>query len=225
MKKTTIICIIAVLAMAAMGFGYAKWSDTVTATVVAQSGELAWGWVAGSFMDHEYAGGADATCDLGLKNPRMCPEGKNVGSTTGTFSDTNGDSVLDLLTVTVENGYPCYFNEISGRVENFGTIPAIIQKAKLYWMNNEFVIDSYKVYWLGKDGTIVLYTSDLDVQNVVGGNWVLEFRFGDNVGAQLHTGDQAEESFEFHVLQAAEQNTTYTFGLSVEAVQWNESPI
>lgn len=215
MKKLTVIYMIAVLALALMGFGFAKWSDSVTISAAAQTGELSWGWVSGSFMQQD--NGSDVTCDDGLLNVRPTPEGKNVGNTTGVFTDENGDGTLDLLTVTVNNAYPSYYNELSAKVQNFGTIPVIIGHVIFTsWNGQQYTIYDGVTYAFHADGTITEYdgsTPDTEV---------LEFCWLNNYDVQQHPGTKLEESFEFHVLQPAQQNHTYTFSVSIEAVQWNE---
>lgn len=215
MKRWTIISMITVLALALMGFGFAKWSDNVTIIASASTGELSWGWVSGSFMQQDT--GPDVTCDDGLDEVRPAPEGKNVGSTTGDFTDTNGDGVLDLLTVTVDNAYPCYYNEISAKVENSGTIPVIIGHAILKtWSGGSYILLDGYTYAMHKDGTVTQYDGSTPDTEVIEINWM------NNYDVQQHPGTKLEESFEFHVLQPAEQNHTYTFSVSLEAVQWNE---
>ncbi len=222
MKRTAVVCVIALLALAIMGFGFAKWSDNVSISAAAQSGKLSWGFVPGSDMGKD--AGPDWTCDTCLENVRPSPEGKDVGSTTTGLSDTNGDGVLDLFTVDVKNAYPCYYNELSAKVQNFGTIPVIIQIAKLTWMGHTLNLEDGTVYWLGKDGQVIEQPEDPPDLHV-GDNWVMEFCWMNNAGHQQHPGQKFEESFEFHVLQPAEQSTTYTFSIGVEAIQWNESTI
>jgi hypothetical protein len=216
MKKLSVICIIVVLALAAMGFGFAKWSDTMTVGLSAATGTLSWGFVSGSFMQKD--AGPDWTCDDGLNNVRPVPEGKNVGATEGVFSDSDGDGVLDTLTVTVRNAYPCYYNEASAKVQNYGTIPVKIQKAVVTWMGSQQPLDDGIVYAFHKNGAITVYDGTTDTE-------VIEFCWMNNTGTQQHPGQRHEESFDFHVLQPAEQGTTYTFAITLEAVQWNESPI
>ncbi len=221
MKRLTVFSLIAVLALALMGFGFAKWSDTVTVSVAAESGELSWGFVSGSFMQQD--NGSDVNCDPGLVNVGdgevfFNPEGKDVGSTTADFSDTNEDGVLDKLTVNVDNAYPGYYNEISAKVLNYGTIPVIIGVAQIQWMGNTQDIIDGVTYVFCKNGAIVEY----NLGDTMPEDGVIEFCWMDNEGAQQHPGQRFEESFEFHVLQPADQNTNYTFSISLEAVQWNE---
>ncbi len=220
MKRLSLFSLIAVLTLALMGFGFAKWSDTVTISVAAESGEVSWGFVSGSAFHQD--NGSDVNADPGLINVGsgvifFNPEGKDVGSTTADLSDTNEDGVLDKLTITVHNAYPGYYNEISAKVQNFGTIPVIIGKAQLEWMGNTHEILTGVNYILCENGAVVAYGS-----GTVPADGVIELCWMDNDGKQQHPGEKLEESFELLVLQPAEQNAEYTFSISLEAVQWNE---
>lgn len=224
MNKKIVICLIAVLALSLMGFGFAKWSDSVSITAAAQSGKVDWGFTSYSTMQKDQ--GPDWTCDPGMDadTVRPAPEEKDVGKTTLTLRSDDGDGRLDTLDVEVKNAYPCYYNEISAKVKNYGTIPVIVQKPVLTWIGTEGMLEQGKVYYLciggNGEGRIELAAGSPP------GDAVIEIRWMDNAGFQHHPGDIAlEESFELHVLQPAEQNHNYKFSITVEAVQWNESPI
>jgi len=214
-----------------MGLGFAMWSDTVTVSASAQAGDLKFHYVGGSADSKDIAG--DWTCDYGLGNVEVTPEGKNVGSTDITMEDTNSDGFKDKINVNVDNAYPCYYNDISWWVESTGSIPVIIQGAKLTWGDTETDILSGKLYIFCKDpisgsySVIQVPTGEMsrldDYYAEVNG--VIEFKWGDNVGLQLHPYESVEQSFVFHVVQPAEQDTTYNFGMSIQGIQWNESPI
>lgn len=222
MKKLSIICLIAVLSLAVMGFGYAMWKDDVAINVTAQTGGFSMAFVNNSFMQKDV--GSDWTCDDLMLNLRQAPEGKNVGWTTGSFSSSSNDGVLDTMTVTVNNAYPCYYNEISAQVEVLGSIPVKIQYAKLNWMGNEVTLEDGVKYFFFKNGSVIKYNQTLHTSLPLA-NAVMEFCWMNNAGVQAHPPRTLEESFHFHVIQPADQNTTYTFSIKVEGIQWNESPI
>lgn len=220
MKRKMLICLIAVLALGVMGFGFAKWSDSVSINTTAQSGELKWGFVPCSSMQKDVGPDWHTEMSGGMENVFLDAEGKDVGETELTFVDSDGDGVLDTLNVDVRNAYPCYYNEISAKVKNYGTIPTIIQNPVLHWGDSSLAFEEGVVYYLLKDGTILL------AEGPAPDNAVIEICYLDNVGSQQHpNGGRLEESWDFHVLQPAEQNATYNFSFTVEAVQWNESEI
>lgn len=227
-KRVLIWCVVAVLALTAAGFGFAKWSDTVVINARAQSGELKWGIVDNSVFQMDTGPDYHSEMSGGMLDIYPDPEGKNVGVTEYDLRDLDGDGAKDALDVKVTNAYPCYCNEINFDVRNFGTIPLIIQHPQLTWKENTATLDSGIVYYLFNDGNI---WSELELDGVgltedgAPDGAVMELCFQDNISAQQHPGQTLSESLQFHVLQPAEQSTTYAFRLSIEGVQWNESPI
>ncbi len=222
MKKVALLfCLIVVMALSSIGFGFAKWSSALGATVNTKTGSPKLAWVNNSMIQKDW--GPDWHASQGLKGFILDPEKKDVGSTSGSFADTDNDTFLDRFNVTVDNAYPFYFNEISGNITNEGTIPLIIQAPVLHWMGTDKVIDDGYVYWLGKDGHIIMPNAQQIAKPLeVDDNWVLEIRWMDNIGKQIEPGQVLEESFDLQVLESAAQKTKYTVGISVEAIQWNE---
>jgi hypothetical protein len=51
----------------------------------------------------------------------------------------------------------------------------------------------------------------------------IEVEAWNGVGEQRHPGDRADNTLWFHVLQAADQNATYSFSVEFYYVQYNES--
>jgi hypothetical protein len=223
MKKTTILCLFAVLALSVVGFCFALWSDQVSAGVTVQSGTLKFGFVNNSISQKDV--GPDWAIDPGMENIEPAPEGKDVGSTLVSLSDADGDGYYELLNITVNNAYPYYYNEITAQIRNFGSIPFIVQYPVVHWMGESMSLDEGTVYWLGRDGQIIELPEEMPVLKV-GDNWVMAICWMNNSGVQLHPGPKRlEESFDLTILQPAEQNTTYTLSISLDAIQWNESPI
>lgn len=224
MRKKAITCLVVVLALALMGFGFAKWSDSVIVSATAQSGSVKWGIVDGSVWQLDEGPDHHSEMEGGMLFWDLDPEGKDVGSTSIEIGDANNDGVQDTLDITVSNAYPCYFNEITFDIANTGTIPVIVQIPRLTWMGQEFELESGLVYYLCNDGSIYSEFDENFVSPEENGA-VIEVMFQDNISAQQHPGETISESLCFHVLQPAAQNSDYNFGLSVEGIQWNESPI
>ncbi|NSW83807.1 MAG: hypothetical protein HPY90_11155 [Syntrophothermus sp.] len=227
-RKIMVLCVAAVLILTLAGFGFAKWSDTVVINTQAQSGELKWGILENSVFQMDNGPDYHSEMGGGMLDVYPDPEGKNVGQTQCSLLDQDNDGAKDALNVEVENAYPCYFNEINFDVRNFGTIPLIIQHPQLTWGNTNQTLDSGIVYYLFKNGEV---RSELDLDGVeltedgAPQDAVIELCFQDNISAQQHPNQTLSESLSFHVLQPADQSTTYNFTLSIEGVQWNESPI
>lgn len=224
MRKKALVCLVVVLALALMGFGFAKWSDSVVVSATAQSGSVKWGIKEGSVWQLDVGTDCHSEMEGGMLTWEQDPEGKDVGSTSVEVTDANDDGVSDTLDITVFNAYPCYFNEITFDVINAGTIPVIVQIPKLTWMGQEIELESGLVYYLCSDGSVYSELDESFVSPEENGA-VIEVMFQDNISAQQHPGDVLSESLCFHVLQPAAQNDQYNFSLSVEGIQWNESPI
>lgn len=216
MKRLSILCVTVLLALAVMGFGFAKWSDSVSIAHSVDSGKVSWGFY-GVVSDLE--NGLDWNSNPGFTDKdQLWNDAKDVARTTWEYSDTDGNGIDDLLTVTVENAYPRYYNKINTNVKNYGSIPVVIQKARLHWGGEEYVIDNGFAYQLYDDGSIARY----DANNPEPEGAVMEFRWLDNEGEQQHPEQVFDTSYEFAVLQPAAQDTDYIFSISVEAVQWNQ---
>lgn len=222
MKRVAMLfCLIVVMALSSVGFGFAKWSSDVSATVESTTALNKLVWVNYSMMQHDH--GPDWHAAQGLTGIYLDPEQKNVGTTSGDFTDSDKDGYLDSFNITIDNAYPYYYNEISGKIRNAGSIPLITQAPVIHWMGTDFLVGDTLVYWLGKDGRIIKPTAQqIATPLTVNDNWVLEFRWDEDYGIQLHPGDTIEQSFELQVLQAADQKTTYNLGITLAGVQWNE---
>jgi hypothetical protein len=136
------------------------------------------------------------------------PEGGNDGEVGGVdvgsweiWIDPDDDQILHFV---VDNGYPSYAVECEVEFEVEGTIPVIVR------------------------GTTIVPGDNLTNCTLSGRNSKtlecdqLTVKFVDNLGSQLHPGDEAASSLKVHVEQPAEEETTYTFQVLVCMAQWNE---
>lgn len=179
--KTSTLFVALMLTMLTIGMSYALWDKTLYIDGTINTGEVNAVWIGAFNFDQ----GLDPNCDGSFKD-------KDVGSTTVTGVGTQ------TLTVTIINGYPCYFNDIQIEYENTGTIPVKVQKITIT------PIDFTLASGCGEnDGEV----------------WVAVIN---GIGTQLHPGDQAGSSFKVHVEQMAEELATYTFTVGIQLVQWNE---
>jgi hypothetical protein len=218
------------LCLAITGAGFAKWSDTVTIEGTVNTGTVCLEFSPNSFMakdsnvpppPYEEAATTDLdwTCEPGFVYGSVRQLDKNVGWTTGVFSDTDGDTHLDVLTVIINNAYPCYYNEISAKVHNCGTIPIKLCECQLTYPdpNNPGSFITVPL----PDGTLVYIPGEDQYGGISN---VIELIWLNNTGKQLEPCEEAEDSWEIHVLQAAKQGFTYTFTITRDGVQWNEYP-
>ena len=218
-----ILALALVLALGAMGVGYAHWSQTLYIEGTVETGVLCWGIEDHSFFDLDgYGQGQvppyDSTSGVGMTNPRPTSPKKNVGSVSVTYEDLKGCEHLETplyatLVVTLDNVYPCFYDEMSIRIANGGTIPVDIVSIKLDGVE----VNDNDLHW----------------------NDYMEFRLLEpplaDLPYQLDPCVTYEFSFELHILEegdqpggtgtepvaGAEEGETYEFDLVLEGVQWN----
>jgi len=174
------------LCLAITGAGFAMWDKTLHIEGTVNTGEVNAVWTSAFNFDPP---APPVSLDPNLDGTRKA---KDVGSTTVTGVGNQ------TLVVTVNNGYPSYFNDIQVEFNNTGTIPVKIQSINITPIG--FALASA---YGADDGPI----------------WV---DFVDGVGSQLEPGDLAGSSFKIHVEQCAEELANYTFTVEVLLVQWNE---
>ena len=230
MRKIGLLSLALVLALGAIGVGYAAWTQTLyiegtveTGTLCAQLGTV-------EIRDpHQPVnpGGdyptalPDYTCNDGFV-PRQDGlsfwlSDKNVGWGEVERVLCPETQLYKTAKVKLHNAYPSYFNEVTFYVMNCGTLPWRIDHVIIRWDQvgdeQEFLVTSAGTH-IQMD-----YTGD--------GEFELELMWGDNFGFQMHPDDifPPEVSFWIHVLQPAPQDSTLEFTAELVVVQWNKYPL
>ncbi|MEW6183953.1 MAG: hypothetical protein AB1500_12410 [Bacillota bacterium] len=132
MKKLGFICLILLVALGIMGTGYARWSDTVTAAVYTDLGDLNVGMM--------YLQVNDLGCDP-TYYCRYCPQScSDIGSITcGNGGEArfelNGSAYYQNVNFTISKGYHGYAPMFSAQVANGGSIPTKIEDIMLEWQS------------------------------------------------------------------------------------------
>jgi hypothetical protein len=236
MRKIGLLCLALVLALGALGVGYAMWTDTITIHGTVQTGEVCfefwenhWGQVVcdqipgtNIYPDKNWSGWIPSASQLF----RSCPPGyvfddvycvnKDVASVSFSPMQADGTPIdaedlgiipVEKLGVTIHNAYPHLAMDISFWVCNCGTVPIIIGEPEI----------SQSDYLL--------------------------IQYGDNIGTQLEPGGCVEISFIVGVVQhkgyedasgawivddetypdsLTPQNNTedLTFTIEIQAEQW-----
>ncbi|RLG56696.1 MAG: hypothetical protein DRN83_03440 [Hadesarchaea archaeon] len=129
------------------------------------------------------------------------PSNKDVSGMTITPVDSDSDGDYDQLDVVISNAYPSIDYYAILDVHNNGSIP----------LHTYITIDPGNL----PDGTTLEFTG---INDIFGGPPVPPLENG----AQIHPGRWAYARLHVHLPQSAAENTTYTFTITVEAVQWNE---
>ena len=132
------------------------------------------------------------------------PPNKDVSGMTITPVDSDGDGDNDTLNIVISNAYPSIHYYAILDVHNNGSIP----------LHTYITIDPGNL----PDGTTLEF---LGVTMLRNGTQV-EFVDPLENGAQIHPCHMAYALLHVHLPQSAAENTTYTFTITVEAVQWNE---
>jgi hypothetical protein len=157
MKKFGLLCLALVLALGAVGVGYAMWTDTIWIDGTVQTGSVSLGIEADSYAEvnscpaSEYAATPDRNWSgwvytIGVEGcppnyrfaTRPCTD-KDVAWVTFTAMQADGTVILnpsapgapviERLKVTIHNAYPHYLAWITFHIYNAGTIPLHIQPA------------------------------------------------------------------------------------------------
>jgi len=202
MKKFGLLCLAVVLALGALGIGYALWYEILYIQGTVDTGEVDWEFVptigeVGGDPDFNYTswglpakGVITWSCPPGyeFKGIHTEAEDKDVGYPTIDPVDTDQDGDWDALIITIHDAYPYYLCDISFHIHNNGTVPIHIGTPRI--------------------------TQDPE----------LLVQFLDNVGVQVHPCENLEMSFYVGVVQEAAQNGEYSFRIDLEAHQYNEPP-
>lgn len=223
MKKTAIVCIIAMMALAVMGFGFAKWSDVVAIDNTVETGNVA----------TTIAPGDSPVTDLGA-DPQYPPghneEGKDVGNITCVQGEDDHN-----LTVTIQNGYPYYKPGFTFVITSTGSIPVKIESIDGPNWDGDLA-DYIKVAdWSytvvnpasnGKDAVNTTVSSGMDNATWQGlvesiGNTQLHQNGTLTVTVNFYI-DETDDGTETGVL--CPMNSSASGTITITSAQWNEVP-
>jgi len=199
--KMLAIPVLFIMCLSLLGIAYACWSETLYLNGSVQTGELDWE-LRPMFTCLDTPGTRDWNGDCSWE---MWQTDKDVGGpTTVVPSDSDEDGDWDTLTVTLNNTYPWYFEQIGFHVRNDGTIPLHFENVTI-------------------DGQLVSSGQTIFLDLTEDGKPDVKIMYGDSIGTQLHPGGILEISFWILVLQDAPEGATLTFTMKLLAVQYNES--
>ena len=232
LNKIAALFIVSIFALSGTGIAFAAWFDTVTIEGTVDTGSLCWQFTSATIEDDNQPinfGGdyptdtPDLTCHPGFVYDEILGDfwklDKNVAWGSIERKDLDSDGYYETLELILNNVYPCNFNEVSFYIRNCGTIPLKF--------NNIVISDGTdESYYIDSDTAKPrIFTLDLN------DNGVDDFEIwwnDDDFGEQLEPGDRlSEQSLWLHVLQDEDpdfQGGSFTFYISLVAVQWNEYP-
>jgi hypothetical protein len=216
-KKLTAIFATMLIALCLAGVSYAMWSKTLYIDGTVKTGEVDVEFLVDPYYEYTgltykyYDGSWDKTGENdpdwfhGSQGPDYGtntlggPVGttarldKDVGKTSYTLVDTDGDGDIDKIEVTVTNAYPGYVGGITYRIHNCGTIPV-----------------KYKITVDTADPELSVCTID------PGEGKQLEPCEFQKIGTGVVVAYEADWGYD------AAEGATYHFTIAYEAVQWNE---
>jgi hypothetical protein len=232
MKKIGFLVLAVVLAIGALGIGYASWTDTIyiDGTVGTGSVCVEWNqtgdWDSSCPVDDNYyvgPGNGDVNLDVAAITgdteegwPNDCPyyywykTDKNVAC-----MDVVRNADKDLLTVTLYNAYPLYYADLEIHARNCGSVPVKLQSFDI--VDENFTVANYP--W-DPEG------SPCEDETWNNGQIYVELS-GVNEGIQLETGDEDVYSLIIIVQQSAEMNRgsggtdPYQFTIELDWIQWD----
>jgi hypothetical protein len=225
MKKIGILILAVVLALGALGVGYARWSDVVYIDGTVKTGEVCVGIE--SFFDYD---GLASDGTIGILKPISEPTDgtydhsaapgteqhydKNVAACDVQWvgAATKCESLYEAISITLLNGYPCYYNLVDVHILNAGTIP----------------VKNWKLE-ISIDGGTTWYPMTLDAWNQFNydgdADYDFEIRPGNtSLGYQIDPGQSITMFFDIHVMQGATEGATMNFFTRFSFTQWNEYP-
>jgi predicted ribosomally synthesized peptide with SipW-like signal peptide len=218
MKKIGLLLLALVIALGALGVGYAKWTDTVTINGTVNTGTLILG--VKDIGTNDAKGTLDTLC-APVPGVAVGQERKDVGS----FDSANGtvkagcDGYYADITETLTNVYPGYYGESTIELKNCGTVPLKIEDIQLTnpsgtdltsWMLFKWsVTDENGVPHGTYSGNIQALETALLGQQIAGGKTV---NFVIGICFQEYNGQQ----------EIMPQKANMGFSVVFTGSQWNE---
>jgi hypothetical protein len=189
------LILILLLALGSLGVGFGLWSKTLTIEGSVHTGEVDARWTGASCTEfHTWPDLPSSPAD----------QGELLGKDVGDWDISVDPQDDQILHFTIWNGYPSYAVDCQVHFEVEGTIPVIVRGTAI---------------WPGPELTNCTLSGSNNKTLVCDQLTVI---FTDNLGSQLHPGDEAASSLTVHVEQPAQENDLYTFDVGVCMAQWNE---
>ncbi len=202
MKKLGLICLAAVVALGAMGVGYASfkgWTQPMTAYGAVATGELSWQFD-GDPDCYDPAGSYDYTCaSPNMSDVHMIVPNRDIGSTLAELIDDH------TMRVTLDRVYPGYYTKVSFNVWNRGSIPLKVQAVQVNYPGGPYVL------------------LDNVAKRTADGVFGFRGSFDQSGGSVIDAySGETSMNLEIHLREAGSpvlQGHTYTFTVSIIGVQ------
>jgi len=231
MKKIGLLALALVLALGALGVGFASWTDTVfiegqvcTGDVCIEFDDGRWGEIVCSkipgtniYPDKNWGLWIPSTSG----NTVSCPEGyefddidcvdKDVAYVT--FNATYEDGHAKILEVTIHDAYPHFLADISFWIHNCGTIPVILQEPII--TQSDFLLIEYG----DNIGAQLHYCDSVEISLLVG---VVQHRGYEDASGAWVVDDESQDLLPMNSCDEGVEDITFT--IEIPAEQWAECP-
>jgi predicted ribosomally synthesized peptide with SipW-like signal peptide len=221
-KKIGLICLALVLALGALGVGYAHWSDTVTINQTITTGEVACG-VAAKAYEYPEAENKDV-CTVTV-TPGTKRFDKVIGAVPADALFSAGSHAFyDSVTISIAKYYPCLRVDEDFVIANAGTIPIRLEVTPTICDPDNIYphldYKQWKIYWIHKNAAGA-YVCDLKWNGSGKADVELPKIIGHLEGFQLHPCESLLIYIDKHLQQEAPQGKSASMQLSIECMQWN----
>lgn len=226
MKKIALLCLALVLALGALGVGYASWTDTifVEGTVCTGSVELeivdcsnTWIWKMpdhGIFVEHSWDSSlGEAVTPPANGVPTPYPGSLMLVSYADADNTSSGDT--KEITVTFGNAFPCSELTADFLIHYNGSIPAMVNAELKDW-TDETANGVDDCALLCQYATVNFWTSNINGAKIA----LIE-----EGPVQMHQCDYVYCEMTLNLDQLDElENLCCSFTAEITAIQWNECP-
>lgn len=241
-KKLLTLTMVGILSLSAIGFGYAKWSDTVDAKVTVNTGDVKIGIrdvgtndddgnPLGAVADVARLIDANPIDDSGA-DPQWGIGNNSEKKDVATMKSVNGTTVVgtidgvdyyDSISETITNAYPYYGPTTVFEIASLGSVPVKLENLTSSWETTGPLDDGH---FQIRDWTIT--KPDSSTISSTATTATREGLINALKGIQLHKNQVVKVSVQTGVTQndpegnITAQNESGTFNIHIDAAQWNE---
>jgi len=201
-----------IILLSMFGYAYAHWSDTITITGIAEMGSLTIVW---DENEKAYLGYEDNEVDKDVAWGEIYYDENSY-----VVDPHTGKGGYKTLIIEIHNAYPCYEIHFTTLVvNNTGTIPAHFIGITITGRDETDGEDLVFEWLPDYEYEIGVFKDDVDDDGVL--EEIINVKIVNFVCHQLDPCHTTKGEIDFHFKQDAEECHTYTFTVTIEAVQWN----
>jgi len=219
MKKIGLLCLALVLALGALGVGYAHWTDTVYINQIVETGSVQVGVMGVATDPVEYEEKDVANVTVTHDTFKFVKEIEETDLHSGSLIDAGYYDFFESVTVNITNMYPSFTVLEDFYIGNAGSIPVKLD-VNIVVDDPDGVYDNLTITW-HVDYNGALIDGGSGMATVPGAVGELDKIVNTLEGLQLHECDVVAIWIDKHLEQSAPQGKSASFTMTVGAVQWN----